>query len=134
MSSLSPRKNKVQRNQVREGFVCMVCGRSVPAEGGGTHHRNHCPHCLSSLHLDDVPGDRASGCGGVMEPAAIWVRKNGEWALIHRCTVCGVLHSNRVAADDNPAKLLALDARPLAEPPFPLKRLEEMLKESEKNE
>lgn len=49
------------------------------------------------------------------------------------CTVCGALHSNRVAADDNPARLLALAARPLAELSFPLEKLEEMLKETEKN-
>ena len=133
MNSLSPRKIKAQHLQAQEGFVCKVCGRTVPGDGGGTRHRNHCPHCLNSLHLDSAPGDRASGCGGVMEPVAVWVRKSGEWALIHRCTVCGALHSNRVAADDNPAKLLALAARPLSAPPFPLEKLEEMLKETEKN-
>ena len=24
-----------------------------------------------------------------MEPIGVWVRKNGEWALIHRCKRCG---------------------------------------------
>ena len=37
-----------------------------------------------------------------MEPIAVWVRKNGEWAIIHRCKICGALSSNRIAADDNP--------------------------------
>ena len=86
--------------------------------------RNHCPNCLASVHLDDEPGDRAADCGGTMEPVAVWVRKGGEWAIIHRCKVCGVLHSNRVAADDNPTVLMSLAVKPLAMPPFPLDRLE----------
>ena len=61
---------------------------------------------------------------GTMEPVAVWVRKGGEWAIIHRCKICGVLHSNRVAADDNPMLLMSLAVKPLAAPPFPLDRLE----------
>ena len=38
--------------------------------------------------------------------------------------ICGVLHSNRVAADDNPMLLMSLAVKPLAAPPFPLDRLE----------
>lgn len=109
-----------------ESFVCRVCGRSVTPAGAGSEHRNHCPYCLASLHLDVTPGDRAADCGGVMEPIAVWVRKNGEWALIHRCKVCGTLRSNRIAADDDPMKLLSLAVKPVASPPFPLERLEEM--------
>ena len=81
------------------------------------------PNCLASVHLDDEPGDRAADCGGTMEPVAVWVRKGGEWAIIHRCRVCGVLHSNRVAADDDPTVLMSLAVKPLAMPPFPLERL-----------
>ena len=47
-----------------------------------------------------------------MEPIGVWVRKNGEWAIIHRCVKCGKIGSNRVAADDNPMKLMALAMRP----------------------
>ena len=43
----------------------------------GAQHRNHCPNCLISLHLDNEPGDRAADCGGQMEPVAVWVRKGG---------------------------------------------------------
>ena len=84
------------------------------------------PYCLSSQHLDNEPGDRAAECGGVMEPIAVWVRKNGEWAIIHRCRVCGALSSNRIAADDNPMKLMSLAMKPISSPPFPLERIEEM--------
>lgn len=109
-----------------ESFTCQVCGRLVTPEGAGTNHRNHCPYCLSSKHLDVEPGDRAADCGGVMEPIAVWVRKGGEWALVHRCRVCGALSSNRIAADDNPVKLLSLAMKPVSSPPFPLERIREL--------
>ena len=48
----------------------------------------------------------------VWEPIGVWVRKSGEWAVIHRCLRCGKISSNRVAADDNPMKLMALAMRP----------------------
>ncbi len=106
-----------------EPFRCQFCGRTVLPDGAGTRHRNHCPYCLCSKHLDIEPGDRAAECGGTMEPVAVWVRKGGEWAIIHRCRICGALSSNRIAADDNQLKLLSLALRPLAEPPFPLDKI-----------
>jgi ribosome biogenesis GTPase len=106
-----------------EHFACVNCGRAVPLEAEGSGHRNHCPDCLHSVHLDDVPGDRAACCGGVMEPVTVWVRGRGEWAIVHRCKTCGRLSSNRIAGDDNAALLLSLAVRPLSAPPFPLDRL-----------
>lgn len=86
--------------------------------------------------MDNIPGDRAAGCGGIMDAIGIWVRNDGEWAIIHRCRKCGHLSSNRIAADDNPVKLLLIALKPLTLPPFPLDRLEEMIEFSntEKNE
>lgn len=72
------------------------------------------------------PGTGRADCGGIMEPVGVWVRKNGEWAVIHRCRRCGKLSSNRVAADDNPMKLMSIALKPLAAPPFPLERIEEL--------
>lgn len=109
-----------------ESFTCKACGHLVTPEEAGTQHRNHCPNCLSSLHVDNEPGDRAADCGGVMEPISVWVRNNGEWAIIHRCKRCGALSSNRVAADDSPLKLMSIALRPLAEPPFPIERIKEL--------
>jgi len=63
---------------------------------------------------------------GVMETIGVWVRKGGEWAIIHRCTRCGHLSSNRSAADDNPLKLMSVALKPLSNPPFPLERIEEL--------
>ena len=90
-----------------DSFTCKNCGRLVVSAGAGSEHRNHCPNCLVSLHLDIEPGDRQADCGGLMDPVAVWVRSKGEWAVIHRCRRCGELSSNRVAADDNPMKLMS---------------------------
>ena len=70
-------------------FTCKVCDRPVVPTGAGSGHRNHCPNCLSSLHVDVEPGDRASDCGGVMDAVSVWVRKGGEWAVIHRAAGVG---------------------------------------------
>jgi hypothetical protein len=104
----------------KENFTCRNCGRRINAEAPGTAHRNHCPFCLRSVHLDRETGDRASSCGGIMEPIAVSLRHGKEWAIIHRCAVCGALKENRIAGDDNEIALLSLAVRPVAQPPFPL--------------
>ncbi len=86
----------------------------------GTRHRNHCPYCLWSVHVDEQMGDRQCGCRSSMEPIGVWVRDDGEWAIIHHCTGCGLLRTNRIAGDDEPWALMALAARALSRPPFPL--------------
>lgn len=115
--------NKPADNIVESGFVCSYCGRPVTPNPAGTEHRNHCPWCLRSLHLDDFPGDRSSRCGGIMEPVAISVRREKEWVIIHRCNDCGILKENRIAGDDNEMALLSIAVRPVARPPFPLDNL-----------
>lgn len=119
-------KGYYKTHTCREVFTCKVCGRLVVPEGAASGHRDHCPNCLSSLHVDEAPGDRMSDCGGWMDPIGVWVRKDGEWALIHRCRRCGKLNSNRVAADDNPMKLMSIAMKPLASPPFPLEHIKEL--------
>lgn len=115
--------NAVSREKNSGSFTCVHCGGTIPMEGGGTRNRNHCPRCLWSLHLDYNPGDRSSCCEGKMEPVSVWVRKGGEWAVIHRCNECGHLSSNRIASDDNEMLLLSLAVRPLSRPPFSLERM-----------
>lgn len=110
-----------------DAFTCKACGWPVASGGAGSNHRNHCPNCLYSVHLDNEPGDRESDCHGCMEPIGVWVRKSGEWAIIHRCTICGKLSSNRVAADDNPMKLMALAMRPFGSPVIPQERVQSMV-------
>jgi hypothetical protein len=116
-----------QRTGVRhrhpDTFRCRNCRLDVSIDAPGTAHRNHCPGCLWSLHVDDVPGDRAADCGSSMEPVAISVRPDGEWTIVHRCSGCLTMHLNRIAGDDNPLMLMRLAVRPLAQPPFPLEWL-----------
>ena len=119
-------KGYYKNHPCNDTFTCKVFGRLIVPEGAGSAHRNHCPNCLSSLHVDEEPGDRAADCGGVMEPIGVWVRKGGEWAVIHRCKRCGKLDSNRTAADDNPMKLMSIALKPLAEKPFPVERIGEL--------
>ena len=124
----SYKKGYYKSHACNESFTCRVCGRIVVPNGAGSDHRNHCPYCLTSMHLDIEPGDREADCRGAMEPVAVWVRKNGEWAIIHRCKICGALSSNRIAADDNPMKLMSIAMKPVSSPPFPLEKIEEMTK------
>ena len=42
---------------------------------------------------------------------------------IDRCGGCAAVRLNRIAGDDNEFALLALAARPMARPPFPVTRL-----------
>ena len=117
------------RPRARGGsFRCVRCGLDVPLDAPGTAHRNHCPSCLWSRHVDDdVPGDRASDCHASMEPIAIHVRGDGEWVLVHRCTNCASVRLNRTAGDDNPLVLVRIAVQPLANPPFPMELLHGLL-------
>ena len=114
----------MSRDQRTGSFRCRHCRLDVSISAPGTRHRNHCPSCLWSRHLDTVvPGDRAAACAGSMEPIAVTVRTDGEWALVHRCAGCAAVSVNRIAGDDNPLALMRLAVRPLAQPPFPLDAL-----------
>ncbi|MAE72219.1 MAG: RNHCP domain-containing protein [Gemmatimonadetes bacterium] len=82
-----------------EGFVCASCGVNVPPLGRKTC-RNHCPSCLSSMHVDlDVPGDRASKCGGIMPAVVAQPDAKRGIILLHRCRRCGTERWNRVAEE-----------------------------------
>jgi RNHCP domain len=85
-----------------EEFRCRHCRQFVVSVPSGGRHRNHCPYCLHSRHVDErMPGDRLSPCGGTMAPVGMFVRAGGEYALVHRCMECGVERHNRIAADDD---------------------------------
>ncbi len=115
------------RDRGPESFRCAHCRLDVSMHAPGTKHRNHCPSCLTSRHVDlHTPGDRAADCGARMEPLAIAVRGDGEWVLIHRCTGCDALSANRTAGDDNPLLLVRMAVKPLAQPPFPLELLSQL--------
>lgn len=117
-----PRRPQRHKDVLRQGgdaFRCVGCRLDVSLDAPGTAHRNHCPTCLASLHVDRrIPGDRASPCRGRMEALGMSVRADGEWLLIHRCVACEELSANRIAGDDNPLALVRLVLRPLSDPGF----------------
>jgi rubrerythrin len=86
-----------------EDFICEQCG--TPVHGNG--YTNHCPACLYSKHVDINPGDRASPCGGLMEPIAVEMKK-GQPVIVHRCLKCGAIRRNRAAKNDSMERILAI--------------------------
>ncbi len=108
-------KNKKPQSRLNyqdSGFSCGHCGFKVSTSNfGDPHHRNHCPNCLWSRHLDIETGDRRALCQGLMEPLALMLKnegydkfgkkKTGELMIVHRCQKCGKLNFNRLYIDDN---------------------------------
>ncbi len=102
----------------QEDFVCKHCRNwvSVNPIFSGVSNRNHCPYCLWSRHVDlYATGDRLSACKGGMMPIGLTVKRElkkygglleGELMLIHWCTECGAVSINRLAADDDPERLV----------------------------
>jgi hypothetical protein len=101
-------RHKRFRETRNEAFVCEHCGEGVRALANGSC-RNHCPRCLWSKHVDDVPGDRESRCGGLMAPAGVQQDARRAWMIVHRCERCGMLRRNKAALDD-PAQPDRFDA------------------------
>lgn len=92
--------------KINESFICKECGYPVPKADKTC--RNHCPQCLFSLHIDgDVPGDRASDCGGLMEPIRVEKTSKG-YVIIHKCQECGHINRNKTLEDDNWDKIIEL--------------------------
>ncbi len=101
-------------------FYCLGCHKAVLAHSAvsGVQHRNHCPYCLASRHLDlFVAGDRLATCRAIMPAVGVTVKQTrkkypahaqGELMLIHLCAGCGHISINRLAADDDPQRVLAL--------------------------
>jgi hypothetical protein len=104
-----------------DAFRCVGCRLDVPLSAPGTAHRNHCPHCLTSLHVDRrIPGDRMESCRGRMAALSLSVRQDGEWMIIHHCLACGELSANRIAGDDNALVLMRMAMRPLSDTRVPV--------------
>lgn len=105
------------RSEENRGFRCVVCERGVEPLTNGSY-RNHCPFCLSSLHVDTEPGDRRSSCGGVMDAVAVQRSRKGL-QIVHLCRRCGVRRPNRVATGtaqpDDIEALIRLMSAPVRE-------------------
>jgi rubrerythrin len=91
-----------------EDFACEQCGARVTGDG----YTNHCPRCLWSKHVDLSPGDRASPCGGAMEPVSVRVPSGAARKIVHRCLLCGFIRAQSAAKEDNSKLLIELSARP----------------------
>lgn len=104
------------RTEQDQAFRCRKCRQFIGAPISGGRHRNHCPNCLHSLHVDlSHPGDRRSDCESLMRPRGIIERRNGEQMILHECLGCGKTQPTRVAADDNPVLLMRLEPIGLTE-------------------
>ena len=75
-------KGYYKTHTCNDTFICKVCGRTVAPNGAGSDHRNHCPYCLSSQHLDIEPGDREADCGGIMERYGYAKTENGRLSIV----------------------------------------------------
>ncbi|MDD5438298.1 MAG: RNHCP domain-containing protein [Patescibacteria group bacterium] len=90
--------------KVFEDFNCEHCGKFVKGNG----RTNHCPNCLWSKHMDDVPGDRSSSCQGPMKPVGVLV-KHGEIVKIeHKCEKCDFQRLAPVLPEDNKEELIKI--------------------------
>lgn len=86
------------KKQENTGFICKKCGKDVlPLSSGG--YRNHCPFCLNSLHLDNIPGDRQADCGGLMSPVSVKLTGNKGLQILHKCELCGFERLNMTSDD-----------------------------------
>lgn len=90
-----------------EQFVCENCGIVVMPLGYTA--RDHCPKCLYSKHVDIMPGDRESKCGGLLEPISIEKFKD-TYKVIYRCRKCHQNHKNIMARDDDMNEIIKLAA------------------------
>ncbi len=111
-------EKRLKLEEKKGGFRCCKCGQWVPfSEFMGTEHRNHCPFCLWSKHVDlKKSGDRKSKCQAPMKPIGLTFKhegvdkygrpQQGELMLIHECVNCGKISINRIAADDNEEAIL----------------------------
>ena len=93
---------------IDEAFICGVCSAEVSPLGYTS--RNHCNKCLCSLHLDNNPGDRASGCKGVLRPVGLESNAKKQ-QIVFKCDKCGEIKKNIVADDDDFDVILELSAR-----------------------
>lgn len=71
--------------------------------------------------MDVNPGDRASSCGGLMEPVGAEPDARRGYILLHRCVKCGAVRRNRTAHEaavqpDDLGKIIALTAEGKREP------------------
>ena len=80
-------------------FICVNCGKEVSKLNYTS--RDHCPHCLHSIHVDIIPGDRQNECKGLLKPIAIEESAKKGYIITYKCEKCGEIKRNKSAIDDD---------------------------------
>ena len=96
---------------IDEDFICEVCKKEVKSLGYTA--RDHCPHCLSSKHVDINPGDRKCTCNGILKPIAIESSKKRKYKIVYKCEKCKQIKRNISANDDNMNLIIELMRNPI---------------------
>lgn len=94
--------------EIDEEFTCENCGRKVKKLGYSC--RNHCPYCLYSKHVDNMPGDRQEECHGKLKPVGVELDSKKGYVIIFKCEKCGKIRKNKAAKDDNMDRIIKLSA------------------------
>ena len=89
-----------------EEFVCENRGKKVSKLGYTS--RDHCPHCLYSKHVDNMPGDREAECRGLLKPVQVELDSKKGYVIIYKCEKCGAIRKNKAAVDDDKDLLIKL--------------------------
>ena len=89
-----------------EEFVCEYCGKKVSKLGYTS--RDHCPYCLYSKHVDNMPGDREEECKGLLKPVQVELDSKKGYVIIYKCEKCGAIRKNKAAIDDDKDLLIKL--------------------------
>ncbi len=89
-----------------EEFVCEHCGKKVSKLGYTS--RDHCPYCLYSKHVDNMPGDREEECKGLLKPVQVELDSKKGYVIIYKCEKCGAIRKNKAAVDDDKDLLIKL--------------------------
>ena len=96
---------------IDEDFICKECGFTVKALGYTA--RDHCPNCLTSIHLDINPGDRLCECFGTLRPIAVEPSKKGSYKIVYKCDKCSMIKRNKMANDDNMDLIIKIMSNPI---------------------
>ena len=89
-----------------EEFICENCGEKVSKLGYTS--RDHCPQCLYSKHVDNMPGDREAECRGLLKPIQVELDSKKGYVIIYKCEKCGAIRKNKAADDDDKDLLIKL--------------------------
>jgi DNA-directed RNA polymerase subunit RPC12/RpoP len=86
----------MSKKNENSAFICTKCKKEVVPLSNGSY-RNHCPHCLYSLHVDNAIGDRQNNCMGLMKPVSVIYNSKKGYQIVHKCLKCSFVRVNKIA-------------------------------------